>query len=104
MLEYLCAGVYFGNNRGDHQLSLVVLRINGAPNADSAQVIEALNMMLRPLPGTGSLSPSATAFSRASPLVAAIGRPPAPPSALAASRSDNVPTWKNDVMAAKPMG
>ena len=56
MLEYLCAGMYFGNNRGDRQLSLVVLRIDGTPNAESAQVIEALNMMLRRLPGTGSLS------------------------------------------------
>ena len=57
MLEYLCAGVYFGTNRGDRQLSLVSPCTDGASNADSVQGVEALNMMmLRRLPGTGSLS------------------------------------------------
>jgi hypothetical protein len=72
----LCADVYFGNNRGDRRFSLVVLRIDGALNADSAQLIEALNMMLRPVAHDGKPVPSATAFSRAALLVAAIGRPP----------------------------
>ena len=79
MLVCLCADVYFGNNRSDRRFSLVVLRIDGAPNADSAQVIEALNMMLRAVAPDGKPVPSATAFSRASLLVAAIGRLPARP-------------------------
>lgn len=74
----------------------------------SCKKVQKLNfllvtMMLRALASNGRPVPGATVFSRASPLVAAIVTSPAPPSALAASRSGDGPTWKNGVMAAKPI-